>query len=124
MEPSQIVGNLAGAEVIMLPQIEDLADTSGAVAPALTALHDILEDPKHPQLMKAIHEVLERNQFCAIGVEPPYVRAAPSAAVNTQVHTEFNPNAGAMSDAELDRFDRVLEELKWLQAGVVEGETA
>jgi hypothetical protein len=31
------------------------------VAPAITALHEILEDPRHPHRMAAIKEILERD---------------------------------------------------------------
>jgi hypothetical protein len=84
------------------------------VAPALQVFHEILTDKGHPQRFAAAKVVLERNHLHAYGVEPP-MRGAfqPSVTVQTQVNM---PEArfAAMSDADLEAYDKLLTELREL----------
>ena len=69
--------------------------------------------------LRAVHEVLERNQLYAVNVEAPGTK--PSVVVAAQINT----NVSGMSDAELDRLERLLTELKAVTPpDVIEGQKA
>jgi hypothetical protein len=58
--------------------------------------------------------VLERNELYAFGVEPPARGACPPAVtVQTQVNLP-EAQVAAMSDADLDAYDRLLTDLREL----------
>ena len=71
------------------------------------------------QRLVAIKEGLERNQLYATGVTPPHARSG-----NLTVNTQVNTNVSAMSDVDLERYEKLLRELRELlpdQPKVLEG---
>jgi hypothetical protein len=98
------------------PQVREAARLRLAclVAPALQALHDIIQDKTHPQRLGAIKEILERSQLYAFGFEPQ-TRAdfQPAITVQTQVNLP-EVHLPSLSDEELAKYKALLLELREL----------
>jgi hypothetical protein len=83
--------------------------------PAVRRLAKIIKQGEDAQALAAIKVVLERNELYAYGVEPKAsFNPAQHVNVNTQVNVVPELRVEDMSDQDLDRYLKLLDELREL----------
>jgi hypothetical protein len=83
--------------------------------PAVRRLAKIIKHGEDAQALAAIKVVLERNELYGYGVEPKAVfNPAQHVNVNTQVNVLPAVRVANMSDQELAKYLKLLEELREL----------
>jgi len=71
-----------------------------------------LNDPDHPQILRVIREILDRNDLYGLGVEPKGA-LSPAQAISVQTHVNMpEVHLASMSDQELARYKNLLLELR------------
>ena len=97
------------------PQVRAAAALRLAMAldPTVRRLVTIAKDDAHPHQMQAIREVLERNDLRGYGA-PPRESRESRMTVQTQVNVSPVARLDSMSDDELDRYERLVNELRAL----------
>jgi hypothetical protein len=87
--------------------------------PAVQALKEILQDKRHPQRMRTVTEVLDRNGINAVGKPEP----TPATVVPPTQQTTFNASSlkfDELSDEGLDFVGQVLKAIVAREQAVID----